>query len=96
MIHNNYTMSIVSGSKDWQYFCKEKSSESATCKKVQCKNNVQRIYYKWAPSSLKKKLQNSHKELDLDMKRPHEDTGSEIGNVQRKMTMFVIPCYEFN
>ena len=23
------------------------------------------------------------------MKRPHEDTGSEIGNVQRKMTVFV-------
>ena len=29
MIHNNYTMPVVSGSKAWQYFCKEKSSKSA-------------------------------------------------------------------
>ena len=34
-------------------------------------------------------LKNASKELDLDMKRPHEATGSETGNVQRKMTMFV-------
>ena len=34
-------------------------------------------------------MKNEYNELDLDMKRPHEGNGSEIGNVQRKMTMFV-------
>ena len=34
-------------------------------------------------------LKNAHKEKDLDMKCPLKDTGSEIGNVQRKMMMFV-------
>ena len=71
-------MSIVSGSKAWQYFCKEKSSESATCKKryvkIMCKG--------FSVSGLLHHLKKAHKELNLDMKHPHEDTGSEI--VQRK------------
>ena len=85
MIHNNYSMSVVSGSKAWQYFLKEKSSESATCKKC----NVKIMCKEFSTSGLLRHLKNAHKELDLDMKRPHKDTGSEIGNVQIKMMMFV-------
>ena len=43
----------------------------------------------FSTSGLLRHLKNAHKELDLDVKRLDEDTGSEIGNVQRKMTMFV-------
>ena len=75
-------MSVVSGSKAWQYFCKEKSSKSATCKKC----NVKITCKGFSTSGLLCHLKNAHKELDLDMKYPHKDTGSEIGNVQRKMT----------
>ena len=85
MIHNNYTMSVVNGSKAWQYFCKEKSSESVTCKKC----NVKIMCKGFPTSGLLYHLKNAHKELDLDIKHPHEDTRLEIGNVQRKMTMFV-------
>ena len=81
MIHNNYTMSIVSGSKAWQYFCKEKSSETGTCKKF----NLKIMCKGFSTSGPLRHLKNAHKEMDLDMKRPHEDTGSEIGNIQRKM-----------
>ena len=79
MIHKNYTVSIVSGSKAWQYFCKEKSSEFASCKKrsvkIMCKG--------FSTSELLRHLKNAHKELDLDMKRPHKDTGSEIGDCKK-------------
>ena len=85
MIHNNYTMSIVSRSKAWQYFCKEKSSESPTCKKC----NVKIMCKGFSSSGLLCHLKNAHKDLDLNMKLPHEDTGSETGNVQRKKKMFV-------
>ena len=71
-------------SKARQYFCKEKSSESATCKKCNLK-----IMCKGFSTSGLRHLKNAHKELGLDMKRPHEDTASEIENVKRKMTMFV-------
>ena len=65
-------MSIVSGSKAWQYFLERKIQ-----RKVECKNNVQRI----STSGLLRHLKNAHKELDLNMKCPHEDTGSETENV---------------
>ena len=88
MIHNNYTMLVVSGSKVWQYFCKEISSESATCKK--CKVKMCKLFYTTKePKRFLRHLKNAYKELNLDMKHPHEDTVSEIGNVQRKMMMFV-------
>ena len=65
-------MSVVSGSEALEYFCKEKSSESATCKKC----NVKIIMCKgFSTSGL------------LRQKKTH--TGSVIGNVQRKMMMFV-------
>ena len=72
MIHNNYTMSIVS--KAWQYFCKEKSIESSIRKK--CK--VKKMCKGFSLSELLRHLKNANKELDLDIKRPHEDTRSEI------------------
>ena len=43
----------------------------------------------FSTSGLLRHLKNAHKELNLNMKRPHEDTRSEIGNVQRRMMMFV-------
>ena len=49
--------------------------------KIMCKG--------FSTSGLLCHLKNAHKEKDLDMKCPHKDTGSEIGNVQRKMMMFV-------
>ena len=45
-------MSILSGSKAWQYFLERKIQ-----RKVECKNNVQRIFYKWTPSSFEKRTQ---------------------------------------
>ena len=45
---------------------------------MQCKNNVQRI----STGRLLCHLKNAYKELDLDMKCPHADTGLEIENVQ--------------
>ena len=68
MIHNNYTMLVVSVSKAWQYFCKEKSSESATCKKC----NVKIMCKGFSISGLLCHLKNEYNELDLDMKCPHE------------------------
>ena len=38
-------------------------------------------------SGLLRHLKNEYNELYLDMKRPHEDNGLEIGNVKIKMTM---------
>ena len=78
-------MLIISGSKVWQYFYKEISSESATCKKC----NVKIMCKGFSTSGILHHLKNAHKELDLDLKHSHENTGSETGNVQRKMTMFV-------
>ena len=72
MIHNNYSMSIVSGLKAWQYFSKEKSIESATCKKC----SVKIMSKGFSKSGLLCHLKNAHKKLDLDMKRPPKDTGS--------------------
>ena len=43
----------------------------------------------FSTSGLLRHLKSAHKELNLNMKRPHEDTRSEIGNVQRRMMMFV-------
>ena len=67
-------MSVVSGSKARQYFCKEKSSESATCKKC----NLKIICKRFSTSGLLRHLKNAHKELGLDMKRPYEDTGQKL------------------
>ncbi|XP_065682373.1 zinc finger BED domain-containing protein 3-like [Hydra vulgaris] len=78
-------MSIVNGSKAWQYFCKEKSGESAICKKC----NVKIMCKGFSTSGLLRHLKNTHKDLDLNMKRLLEDTGSENKIVQKKITLFV-------
>ena len=56
-----------------------------TCKK--CKVKI--MCKGFSTSLLLRHLKNAHKDLDLNMKRPYEDTGSEIGDVERKMTIFV-------
>ena len=58
-------MWIVSGSKAWQYFCKEKSIGICHLQKY----SVKIMCNGFSTSEVLHHLKNAHKELDLDMKR---------------------------